>query len=531
MEIVHEPFSKETRTDDLESKLRSVLLSSFGLKDFRKGQLEILKSVLNRKDTLAVMPTGGGKSLCYQLPSIFLNGLVVVVSPLISLMSDQVRLLQSLGLSAGFLNSSQTPDEKRVVFNQMKTSGPFVLFLSPERVQNPGFADWIKSQNVVLFAIDEAHCVSQWGPDFREDYHKLKILRELRPDVPILALTATATPQVLADVGQQLRMNKPDKHVYGFYRPNLFYQVEHCVNDEQKFEFLKNAIRQIPIGKILIYCGTRKQARDVAAGLKKEFLGVAYYHAGLSAETRQSVQEKLQLGKIRILTATNAFGMGIDYPDVRLVVHYQMPANIESFYQEMGRAGRDGEPSQCLLLYSKKDKGLQAYFIQQSDADKAVIDRRWDCLNAITQFAEGGECRHAGILTYFKDTERITRCSHCDVCEPHSRWMVRPPAESVEPIVTTLGVPKPSKRKKDKSKQLSGEISGPEAEARKIILKDWRRDYAKENDIPAFIVFSDKTLVDLANKNPKNKSELQSVYGFGPAKVEALGDKILSLFR
>ncbi len=528
----------ETRTSShqellSDQVLQNVLQERFGLNTFRKGQLNIIKSVLQRKDALAVMPTGGGKSLCYQLPAVVLNGLVIVISPLIALMKDQVRQLNNMNIPAGCLHSGQGLDEKRDVFSRIKTCGTFVLYLSPERVQNPGFADWIKKQNIVLFAIDEAHCVSQWGPDFREDFHKLCLLRDLRPDVPILALTATATPPVLADVSYQLRMNKPDRHTHGFYRPNLFYQAETCIDDEFKFHFLKNAITKTPEGRILIYCGTRQQAEDLATRLQTYFEGVSYYHAGLGAETRKEVQEKFDRAELRILTATNAFGMGIDYPNVRLVTHYQMPANIESFYQEMGRAGRDGQMSRCLLLYSKKDKGLQSYFIQQSTAARDVISRRWDGLNAMTQFAESYECRHAGILTYFKDFERITACGHCDVCASTSEWIVEKPVfayasegKSGEKSEKKVKLKKALNRE-SKTKKSTFEIKDSQAEARMLLLKDWRREYAKENDIPAFIIFSDRTLIDLANKNPMSLQELENVFGFGPAKTQALGEILL----
>jgi len=500
--------------------LHDILKQRFGLSEFRKGQLAILESILKKHDTLAVMPTGGGKSLCYQLPALHFNGLVIVISPLIALMKDQVRLLRAQGLPAGCLHSGQSMEEKRQVFRELNAGGSFILYLSPERAQSSNFAEWLKSQNVVLFAIDEAHCVSQWGHDFREDYGKLALLREAKPGVPILALTATATPRVLSDIEKQLRISKPERHVYGFYRPNLFYQVEICADEGVKLALLKEAIRRTPEGRILIYSGTRNGCEELSGTLSEFFERVGYYHAGMSTEERKDAQERLDRGEIRIMVATNAFGMGIDYPDVRLVVHVQMPANIESLYQEMGRAGRDGKPSLCLLLYSKKDRGLHSYFINSSKAERSIINQRWRSLEAITQFVESAECRHEGILTYFRDSDRIDHCGHCDICTPLAPMKVPKPAE------ITRALTKPKLRKRA-TREPAQEIDSPEAEARALILRDWRKRFAKERDVPAFIIFSDKTLRDLAAKNPRSLSDLEKIYGLGPAKIELFGAEVL----
>ncbi len=512
----------ETANPARDLKAFDILKSRFGLSDFRKGQLGIIQSVLNGQDTMAVMPTGGGKSLCYQLPAVLFDQLVVVISPLIALMEDQVRLLAQKGIPAGCLHSGQTDEEKRQVFGTIRSGGCYVLYLSPERVQKPGFAEWIKRQEVGLFAVDEAHCVSQWGHDFRPDYAKLSMIRELRPETPVLALTATATPTVLEDIIQQLKLKKPERHIHGFYRPNLFYQVS-VIEEDEKIEMIKEAIRKTEVGRILVYCGTRSSTEEISSTLSREFEHVGYYHAGLSNEERVDIQRKLEGRQLRILCATNAFGMGIDYPDVRLVIHFQMPANIESFYQEMGRAGRDGKTSRCLLLYSKRDKGLQSFFIQQSKAEPRIIAAKWRALDAIVQFSEGGECRHSGILTYFRDSERIARCGHCDACEPKSQWGVDKPT-IFKKVLTKV-------RKKTRSVDLTKECDSPEAEVRVAVLKEWRKAYADENDIPAFIVFSNKTMMDLANRNPNSKSELEKVYGFGPAKIQTLGDQVLKCLR
>lgn len=506
-----------------DNRWLQILQNRFRLKSFRKGQLDIIKSVSKKRDAVAVLPTGGGKSLCYQLPAEDLGGIVIVISPLIALMKDQVRGLTEIGFAAGALYSGQTMDEKREVFQQLKNKRPFILYLSPERAQNPGFAKWIVSQDVKLFAIDEAHCVSQWGHDFRPDYGKLKILRELKPEVPILALTATATPPVQDDIARQLGLRRPDRHVHGFYRPNLYYQVEQCADDEMKMALLEEAVRKTPAGRVLIYCGTRQQSETLSGYLQARFEQVGFYHAGLSANEREDVQTKLDRNELRILVATNAFGMGINYPDVRLVVHYQMPANIESFYQEMGRAGRDGKESLCLLLFAKKDKGLQSFFIQQSSAAQSVISNRWDSLGAFMQFIEGGECRHAGILTYFRDAERIESCGHCDACAPNSPLRVIAQAPSSSSLKVKTRVRKTA-RPLDKKSFILEDAS---AELRADHLRKWRKSYASEIDVPAFVVFSDRTLIDLANKNPKSLGEFAAVYGFGPTKTEVLGPRIL----
>jgi ATP-dependent DNA helicase RecQ len=500
-----------------------LLQSHFGLPNFRRGQKEIITSVLSGRDVLAVLPTGGGKSLCYQYPAVARNGLTVVISPLIALMKDQVDGLNRLGVPAGCIHSGQTEAEKRDVFRRMAGGGTFILYVSPERVQKEGFQRWMRETPVALFAIDEAHCVSQWGHDFREDYALLKILKQARPEVPVLALTASATPFVLNDIAVQLGLKTPVRHVHGFYRPNLYYQVEFCEDDEMKYALLRQSLRQNPQGRILIYCGTRSVTEELAGVLSTEFEAVGFYHAGMSTDDRTRTQDDFAAGRTRILTATNAFGMGIDHPDVRLVVHFQIPANIDSLYQEMGRAGRDGLASTCLLLYAKKDKGLQSFFIQRSKAPSHIQSSRWRGLENLIDYAEGGECRHAEILTYYQDSQRLEKCGHCDVCLPDSgRRIHRPLLEKVKAVL------KPGKRSARKSAPSAAvALSGEQARLFEN-LKRWRLSKAREMDVPAFVIMSDRTLRSLAEKQPREASQLHDIYGLGEVKIEKFGPEILA---
>ena len=323
---------------------------------------------------------------------------------------------------------------------------------------------------------------------------------------------------MLNDIAIQLGLNKPVRHVHGFSRPNLYYQVEACADEEMKRILLVQALRQTPTGRILIYCGTRRVTEEVAEFLQENFEGVGFYHAGISGGARTKTQNAYTAGELRILVATNAFGMGIDQPNVRLVVHFQMPSTIDALYQEMGRAGRDGLPSTCLMLYSKKDKGLQSYFIDNSDAPKAIKSLRWRNLEALVNYSEGSECRHSEVLTYYKDSQRIQKCGHCDSCDAESARRIQKPAKA--PTLT--------KMRKISKKNKSEVVMDPSQEIRFEALRKWRKSKAAELDVPAFVVFSDQTLRQLAIRNPQRIEDLEDIHGIGETKLEKFGWDLLA---
>src|ERR1044071_9042359 len=357
------------------------LQKHFGFEDFREGQREVIGSILEGKDAVVVMPTGSGKSLCYQLPAMILDGVTLVVSPLIALMKDQVDALQARGLPATFINSSISEPEQRARIDALRRREHKLVYIAPERFRSSRFNAALQQIPISLFAVDEAHCISTWGHAFRPDYLRLRNVIKSLNKVQTLALTATATPYVRSDIIQQLGLNHPQTFVSGFDRPNLSIEVDHTERERQKIARIRNLARQID-GSGIIYASTRKAVEQVGAKLKALDLKVSEYHAGMSDGLRIRAQDDFMSGRTQMIVATNAFGMGIDKPDIRFVVHYQMPGSIEAYYQEIGRAGRDGLPSTCVLLFNYADKNTHDFFIEGSYPDISVIKQVYDSLAA-----------------------------------------------------------------------------------------------------------------------------------------------------
>ena len=388
------------------------LKAYFGFDQFLPLQEDIISKVLAKHDSLVLMPTGGGKSLCYQLPAIQFRGLTLVVSPLIALMKDQVDGLKANGVPVGLLNSTLSPDESAEVQDQARRGELKMLYVAPERLTLPGFQRFLRSLEISLIAIDEAHCISEWGHDFRPDYRNLKALREGFPKVPVIALTATATTQVREDIVAQLGLNKPDIFISSFNRPNLTYTIQ---PKTEPLNTLLNLLDKHPGGSTIIYRFSRKATEETAIELTDRGFSALPYHAGLDRDLRRETQEKFIRDQVQIVVATIAFGMGIDKPDVRLVVHYDLPKTVEGYYQETGRAGRDGLPSDCVLFYSYGDRSKQEYFISNieddDERDKAHIK-----LGQVLTLCDLQTCRRAYLMEYLGEHWPKTDCGGCDIC-------------------------------------------------------------------------------------------------------------------
>ncbi|MHC9543243.1 MAG: ATP-dependent DNA helicase RecQ [Vulcanimicrobiota bacterium] len=394
--------------------IKNLLQSVFGFDSFRPMQSLIISAILEGRDVFAVMPTGGGKSLCYQLPALAGGGITVIVSPLISLMKDQVEAAQKKGIASAFINSSLTSARRREIYRILRKGRIRLLYAAPERIVLESFLDHLDGLPLSLFAIDEAHCVSQWGNDFRPDYLGLSKIPVRFPEVPLAAFTATATLKVQKDIIERIGFRNPLIVRAPFDRPNLFYAV--FPREDQDMQIL-SLLREERNKQGIIYCGTRKKADETAGFLKREGILALSYHAGLTAEERADCQEAFSQGAVSVIVATVAFGMGIDKPDIRFVIHIDLPNSLERYAQETGRAGRDGEPSLCVLFYSRADIFRHSYFIgkMEDDTRRRIAGEQ---LDAMVTFAEGNLCRRKELLSYFGEEFRPDCCEWCDICRP-----------------------------------------------------------------------------------------------------------------
>ncbi len=390
----------------------ALLKTQFGFDRFLPLQEQIIRHVISRRDALVLMPTGGGKSLCYQLPALVFDGITLIISPLISLMKDQVDGLKANGIAAELINSSLSAKEIFDTQDRLRRGWIKILYLAPERLATEGFRDFLSGLNVSCVAVDEAHCISQWGHDFRPEYLNLERLRDDFPSAVVIALTATATPAVRRDIIEHLRLDDPQIFISSFNRPNLNYEIR---PKQDHFKQLLTFLHRHKDQAGIIYCFSRSDTESLAAALCAEGFKAEAYHAGLDGRLRKEVQDRFIRDETPVITATIAFGMGIDKPDIRLVVHYDLPKTIEGYYQETGRAGRDGLPADCVLFYSYGDKFKQEYFIKQIESPDERR-RAQEKLNRMISFCESYQCRRKFVLGYFGESFDQNNCGHCDRC-------------------------------------------------------------------------------------------------------------------
>jgi ATP-dependent DNA helicase RecQ len=504
-----------------DADLLTPLRRYWGYSSFRPLQERIVRSLLAGHDTCVVMPTGGGKSLCYQLPAVVSERTTVVISPLIALMQDQAAQLAQMGIPAAVLNSSVSHEEQSRVMRQAREGAFRLLYLSPERLQRADTLGWLQQVPISFFAIDEAHCISEWGHEFRPEYRQLSRLRGRFPDRPIAAFTASATRHVRHDILAQLELRNPDKYIASFHRPNLRYLVRECDSVEH-IALLVTALRHYDEGNVIVYSPTISKVEESVDFLEDQGIAAVGYHAKMDSGERRRNQERWMSDEVRVLVGTIAFGLGINKATVRAVIHLALPKSVEQFYQEAGRAGRDGNPADCILLWRKQDASLLAYFANQI-VDAAERDRAWQRYRTIRAFAESGKCRHCQICTHFGETPKWMSCGSCDVCGAAPEWLT----ETVTPA---------SVRRAVVGAGSTGVRAAPTPGAQadqelREYLRDWRRITAKEQGMPAFVVLHDSSLDEICRLQPTSIAELLNVTGIGERKADRYGQAILSALR
>ena len=550
------------------NRARTVLQEVFGYHDFRPGQAEVIGAVLGGRDTLAVMPTGGGKSLCFQVPAILAErSLTVVVSPLLALMKDQVDALRQDGVPAAAVNSTVPRDEQMRIMEGAANGRLRMLYVAPERFGDAAFMAVLRRINVSLLAIDEAHCISQWGHDFRPSYRDLGNVRARIGDPPIVALTATADPLVRDDIVAKLELREPVVHVAGFDRPNLRFDAVHVKSQKEKAERITEKLRELGDEPAIIYCGTRKKVEALTDHLQRQRIRCARYHAGMPDEDRQRIQEAFARDSLRIIVATNAFGMGIDKPDVRMVLHHDIPESLESYYQEAGRAGRDGEPAECVLYFAPRDRQLREFFIDLSHPEPHVVV---DVYRALVSH-QGRRVHIREVMQ--EDDEPGVNAAVLALVESglagrqgQMVWATRPGGEGEIDTAVLEAHREHSFQKLDAMQRYAesmtclrarildyfgdegheracgncGPCVAPPA-ARNVLegedeelfqaLRAVRRRFADEANLPPFTIFNDATLREMARRRPRTRTEMLTVSGVGNVKFERYGEAFLAVTR
>lgn len=599
-------------------QIESLLKQYFGYSSFRLGQHEVIQTLLDGRDCLAIMPTGAGKSICFQLPALMMPGVTLVISPLISLMKDQVDSLVNQEIPATYINSQCTFEEVKARFAAIRAGRIKLVYISPERLENQFFTAFMQTLPISMFIIDEAHCVSQWGHDFRPSYCAVRDWIAALPKRPVVgAFTATATEKVKHDMMSLLGLQKERIFIGGFDRPNLYFRVVHA---KGKMEFTLSYIAKHREDSGIIYAATRKEVDRICDELNRRGIKAGRYHAGLSDDMRRSMQEAFTYDKIQVIVATNAFGMGIDKSNVRYVIHYQMPKNIESYYQEAGRAGRDGAPGDCILLFNRQDIMIQKFLIEQSTRDAKQQDTEFRLLNAMVRYCEGNHCLRHYILSYFGEHPSWEHCDKCGNCDqetveedmteqvrsiclcvdelkgrfgltmvadilkgsqnakirrygfdrnavfgmlgnfslPEVRDMVRQciddgyleQSDGKYPVVSltadgrqAMGGHKrivqqkrvveeiPAAIPKRRQKRSAGTFDEEALRPLFDTLRAVRRDLAKDENIPPFVIFSDATLWDMAALKPSSLDAMGDIKGVGSFKLHKYGRSFVSAIQ
>lgn len=505
----------------------------WGYKSFRPLQERIIHSLLEGHDACVVMPTGGGKSLCYQLPAVISAGkTVIVISPLIALMQDQVAQLVQMGIPSAVLNSSLPPPAQTRVMHEANEGRYRLLYLSPERVARDDSIRWLQRVPISFFVIDEAHCISEWGHEFRPDYRQLSSLRDHFPHLPIAAFTASATRHVRHDIIEQLHLHDPHRYIVSFHRPNLRYVIQRSDGRTQRV-LLVRALRKYEGQSVIVYAPTIRGVDEIVDFLGEAGIPAVPYHGKMDSDIRRRNQESWMSDETRVLVGTIAFGLGINKTSVRAVIHLSLPKSIEQYYQEAGRAGRDGQPADCLLLWQNRDVGLLAHFIEQI-SDPVEKERAWQRYHTLKRFAESKTCRHRQICLHFGEKPKWISCGACDVCGATPEWLLLTPDEVVQP-----------RRKQHRSKPSVATLPPQRVLAERSVekplirvdeelreyLREWRRTTAREQGVPAYVVMHDSSLDELCRVRPRSLAELLGVSGFGEHKTDTYGTQILEALR